>query len=60
LTVGDCWEPLLGHVQGTAGEDNMVRTWRGHQRRYRARLAFQGLFLILRKALVRLYLTRMR
>jgi hypothetical protein len=31
LTVGDRWEPLLGHVKGTVGKDNVVWTVDGHQ-----------------------------
>ena len=43
----------MGHVQGTAAKDNVVRAWRGHQHGYGARPAFQVLFLMLRRALVR-------
>ena len=53
VDVGDRRALMLGHVQGTAGEDNVVRTWRGHQHRYGARLAYPVVVLILREALVR-------
>jgi hypothetical protein len=42
------------------GKDNMFEPGDGHQHRCGSRLAFQGLSLILREALVPLYLTWMR